>query len=329
VVDAHAAARLGLIDRLRTMIESDPKLVHARGGDGQTPLHFASTVEVAAYLIEHGADIDARDVDHESTPAQYMLDHRPDLARYLVERGCRTDLLLAAAVGDVKRVRAHLEADPGCLNIRANAEWFPMADPRAGGIIYFWTIGSDASAYQAAAKFGHNDVLALLIERSPANARLVASCWLGDEAGVQGLLAAHPGLAAKLTEVERNEVARAARENQANVVRLMLESGLPVTARGQHRGTPLHWGAWHGNIAMVREILRYGPPLDDVANDYHATPLGWATHGSENGWHRGIGDYPAVVEALLAAGAKRPNSPAGTEPVKDVLRRHCINNDNV
>src|SRR3954468_505889 len=43
----HAAARLGLMDRLREMIERDPVLVHARGGDGQTPLHFATSVEVA------------------------------------------------------------------------------------------------------------------------------------------------------------------------------------------------------------------------------------------------------------------------------------------
>src|SRR5262249_29986304 len=89
-VDVHAAAHLGMLDRLRELIEADPELVHARGGDGQMPLHFAKTIEIAAYLLDHGADIDARDVDHESTPAQYMLDHRVDVARYLVERGCKT-----------------------------------------------------------------------------------------------------------------------------------------------------------------------------------------------------------------------------------------------
>src|SRR5256885_7179811 len=39
----HAAARLGLIDRLRELIAADPSVVHKRGGDGQLPLHFAST----------------------------------------------------------------------------------------------------------------------------------------------------------------------------------------------------------------------------------------------------------------------------------------------
>ena len=88
-VDIHAAARLGLIDRVRAFVEEDPQAVHARGGDGQTPLHFAKTVQIAAYLLDHGANIDAKDVDHESTPAQYMLGDRPEVARYLVERGCR------------------------------------------------------------------------------------------------------------------------------------------------------------------------------------------------------------------------------------------------
>src|ERR1700722_5347485 len=49
VVDVHAAARLGMIERVRECVSLDPGSVHARGGDGQTPLHFASTVEVAAF----------------------------------------------------------------------------------------------------------------------------------------------------------------------------------------------------------------------------------------------------------------------------------------
>ena len=100
-VTVHAAARLGMIDRLKELIAADPALVHARGGDGQTPLHFASTIEIAEYLLDQGADIHARDVDHESTPAQYMLRSRPEIARYLIQRGAKSDILMAAALGDL------------------------------------------------------------------------------------------------------------------------------------------------------------------------------------------------------------------------------------
>ncbi len=117
-VDVHAAARLGMRDRLGELIEADAELVHSRGGDGQTPLHFACSVEIAHYLLDHGAAIDARDVDHESTPGQYMLDTRQDVARFLVTRGCQTDLLMAAALGDLALTRKHLDADPACIRLR-------------------------------------------------------------------------------------------------------------------------------------------------------------------------------------------------------------------
>jgi ankyrin repeat protein len=322
VVDVHAASRLGRLDRLRELIEGDPQSVHARGGDGQTPLHFACTVEIAAYLLDHGADIDARDIDHESTPAQWMLGDRLDVARYLVQRGCTTDILLAAAVGDLDRARMHLDADPGCIRVRASEEYFPMVNPKAGGKIYHWTLGYRASVYQAAAKGGNAHVLRLLMERSPLEAQLIAACWLHDGAMVASLRSRHPDIGQHLSEADCNEIAQAARNNDTQADLLMLEVGLPVSARGQHRGTPLHWAAWHGNLALVQALLRSNPPLEDAENDFDATPLGWATHGSEHGWHRETGNYPAVVEALLEAGAKLPETVSGTDPVKEVLRRH-------
>src|SRR2546427_9819567 len=86
LIDVHAAARLGRLERLQELIAEEPALVNARGGDGQTPLHFASTIAIAAYLLDHGADLDARDVDHESTPAQYMGRDRQEVLRYLIQR---------------------------------------------------------------------------------------------------------------------------------------------------------------------------------------------------------------------------------------------------
>src|SRR6516162_4738492 len=56
VLDPHSASRLGMMAKLRELVAADPAVVHARGGDGQTPLHFASTVEVAEFLLAHGAE---------------------------------------------------------------------------------------------------------------------------------------------------------------------------------------------------------------------------------------------------------------------------------
>src|SRR5688572_12662752 len=74
VMDACAAAHLDRPDVLTKMIAANPARVHERGGDGQTPLHFAASKAVIDVLLEAGgADIDARDVDHRSTPAEWML----------------------------------------------------------------------------------------------------------------------------------------------------------------------------------------------------------------------------------------------------------------
>ena len=78
----HAAARLGMVDRLRAMLDRDPTIVHARGGDGQTPLHFARTAEIADLLLSRGAEIDIPDIDHASTPAQWLGESRPEVAAH-------------------------------------------------------------------------------------------------------------------------------------------------------------------------------------------------------------------------------------------------------
>jgi ankyrin repeat protein len=321
-VDVHAAARLGMMERLNELVSADPQLVHAPGGDGQTPLHFASTVEIARYLLDHGAAIDARDVDHESTPAQYMVRDRQDLARYLISRGCKTDLLMASALGDLDLVRRHLEADPDSIRLRVSDEYFPMIGGKNGGTIYQWTLGWYVSAHQVAKDFGHEHIFRFLMERSPDEIKLITACWLGDEATMTSLpRLAGPNLVALLRDPERRQLAHAARNNNLTAVRLMAAIGLPVEACSQHGATPLHWAAFHGNAEMVELILRHNPPLEATDTDFNATPLGWAIYGSEHGWHRETGNYTATVEALLRAGAKPPQEAAGSAEVRQVLLR--------
>ena len=302
-VDAHAAARLGLMDALQRLLAADSELVHACGGDGQTPLHMAGSIEAADLLIAAGADLDARDIDHESTPAQYMGRDRQEVARHLVARGCRTDLLMTAALGDRDRALRHLDADPTCIEMRVNDRWFPKTNPHAGGTIYNWTLDSHASAHQVAKRFGHTDLLQLLFERTAPVAKVGEACLIEDENAARAFRAAVPSLADALSADQRRLIAHAARNNQTRAVALMLESGWPVDARGQHEGTPLHWAGFHGNLEMAREILRFNPPLDATDRDFKATPLGWTIYGSKNGWYVSSGKHAETVELLLRAGA--------------------------
>jgi ankyrin repeat protein len=321
-VTAHAAARLGLLDRLRELIAADPSLVHARGGDGQMPLHFASTVGITEFLLENGADIDAKDIDHESTAAQWMLRERNDVAKYLVKRGCRTDILLGAALGDLELVKKHLEENLESIRVSVSEKYFPMSNPRAGGTIYIWKLGHNKTAHLVARQFGHEEVFDYLMEHTPLELKLAQACELGDEKTFKALLASRPKMAKNLSDDERRKLADAAQNNNTQAVKLMLKAGWPVDAGGQHGGTALHWGAWHGNRELVDAVLRYKPDLENAKNDFGGTPLGWATHGSVHGWYCKSGDYPGVVELLLKKGAKRPEKLSGTPAVQEVLLKY-------
>lgn len=321
IVDAHAAARLGMLDRLAELIAADPAVVHARGGDGQTPLHVAGSVPVAELLLDHGAGIDVLDVDHESTPAQYLVGEHPDVARLLVRRGCRTDLLLTAALGDLDRARHHLDTDPQLIHMAVNETWFPKRNPHAGGTIYIWTLGQDQTPHALARERGHDDLLRLLMERTPPELALALACTWGDEPAIQRLLGTQPGLTRSLSPAVRRKLPDAARANLTDAVARMLAAGWPVDARGDLGGTALHYAAWAGNLAMTREVLRHAPPLDVTDTAYGGTPVGWALHGSLHSWHPG-GEHAEVLAALLDAGAREPTTdePEASQAVLDVLR---------
>lgn len=327
-IDAHAASRLGMMTKLQELVAADPGSVHARGGDGQTPLHFASTIEIAEFLLAHGAEIDARDVDHESTAAQYMLrvdqkrhypHDRQDVARYLVSRGCQTDILMASALGDLELVRRHLDADPECIAMNVSERWFPKQDPRAGGTIYIWVLGTNRTAHTVARDFGHEEVFQLLMERTPSRLKLALACELGDEPAFQELLRQRPNLAQTLSDEEKRKLPSAAQSNNVQAVRLMLQGGWPVDTLGDMGATALHWAAFNGNAEMIREILRYHPTLEIKSQDYPSTALSWAIFASGNGPRRETGDFVVSVRALLAAGATVPENAEELEPSQAVV----------
>jgi ankyrin repeat protein len=297
-VDAYAAARHGMLDRLSGLIEADPTRVGQRGGDGQTPLHVARTVAIAAYLLDHGADIDALDVDHESTPAMYLVSEHPDVARFLVSRGCRTDILLASALGDLPAVRKHLEQDPASIERSVSEEDFPKRNPRAGGTIYLWTLGYHKTPQMLAREFEHEEVFRYLMERTPALLKLALACEWGDVAEVERLLAEQPGLAGGLPDRMAKRLVSAAQNGNLAAVRLMLKAGWPVDTRGNDGGTAMHWAAFHGNAEMVREILRHRPDLTLRDPTYQGTALEWGRYGAENSWKRESGNYAETIALL-------------------------------
>lgn len=324
VPDACAAANLDRIDLLRAILDADPARVHERGGDGQTPLHFARSREVADLLIDRGADLDARDVDHRSTPAQWMVGERSGLARHLVDRGASADVFLAAALGLADPLRAMLEADPSLLEKRTGQGEYGEQPPSSYHI-YFWTLGANLSPLQVAARFGQHAALAVMRDFASPRQRFLAAATGARADEARQLLREHPGLVAELAPRDHRALADAAWAANPAAVALMVELGFDPAVTGHDGGSALHCAAWEGSAASVDAILRNPRGRALVATRdarYGATPLGWCLHGAS---HRGLhnADHAEVARLLLEAGAvPDPGWEDVPEPVRAVVRRH-------
>jgi ankyrin repeat protein len=328
-VDIHAAARLGMIDRVRELLNADPSLVHTRGGDGQFPLHFAATVEIAALLLKHGADVNARDIDHESTAVQYMASiaehttsqpsYRHDVARFLISRGAEADIFAAAAVGDLALVERILNHDPETTRATVSDRYFPKRDPKSGGSIYIFGFGFTKSPHMVAHQFGHRAVFDLLMQRSAPWLRLTQAAEIGDETLSEQILQEHPSLFARLSANAARRIIGATLRNNTRAVMFLIEHGWPTNASLDNNQTALHYAAWHGNLDLVQVLLAYNAPVNVFEAEHGGSPLAWALHGSLNSWERDKGDYPGVTRALLAAGANIPKPDRPLDATEDVL----------
>ena len=191
-VTPHAAAALGLVKRLREQLDRQPELVHAKGGDGGRPLHFARNLETAQLLVERGAELDVRDDDHNSTPAQWRIKDAPEVTHFLLKQGAQADIFMAAGLGDLELARKQIEANPQCTTFRIgnNRGPFPgIGFQHRGGTIYQWTLGFNQSPQEIARDRGHRDVFQYLMNQTPPRQRLLVDCMTVDALSARSLLA--------------------------------------------------------------------------------------------------------------------------------------------
>lgn len=326
VPDACAAAHLDRPDLLAPMLAADPARVHERGGDGQTPLHFARSREVVDLLLAASADPNARDIDHRATPAQWMLQERRgvgryDLARYLVERGAEADIFLACALGLTDRVRELVAADPSVLGLRTNHPPYGE-EPPSSFHIYTWTIGQRRTPLEVAAQFEQGETLAVLRELASPRQRFIAACTLADEADARAMLREHPEIMRQLDGIDHQALPAAAWAGDAPAVELMLALGFPLDTPGQDNGTALHCAAWQGSVECVALLLGHpgGSALLTRRDSTHGgTPLGWCAHGSQNSGQP-VAGHVAVARLLLEAGSPVDLQPGdAVEEVEEVI----------
>ncbi len=325
---AHAAARLGWIDELRKLLAANAEVVHEKGGDGQRPLHYALTPDICNLLLLHGADINARCVDHESTAAQYALKDRPEVTAHLLQRGATPDIFMAARLGDISLAKQLVDQNPTCLLARTGTKGY---EPVAASGIYNWILGFHLSPHEVAFQFEKQNVYALLLSASSLKVQFLTAILTLDSETAFTILGNNSFLLTTLSAEDHSLLAHAAANNRDEVFDLMLDVGFDPMARGFDGGTVLHMAAWVANVHMIQALLNCG--VDHQAHDpaHGSTPLGWAAYGSVHRRCKG-GDYPAAIELLVRCGSdiKGPGNKYGAtlidmadgnEAVQNVLRQ--------
>jgi RNA polymerase sigma factor (sigma-70 family) len=254
-VGLHAAAALGLQDRVQTLVSALPEQLDAPGPWGRTPLHWAvcaGHAPLALWLLGRGADLHradswgctplhlAADFGHEvllsallaqgadpavamkngKRPVHLAASHRSvPIVRALLQRGATLDVFAVAALGDVRRAETLLRARPESLDA---------------------TLNLGATPIHVAAECGRADMVRFLAEQG---------------ARVDVVTAAHLG---RLGEVDR----------------LLKEAPEAVNERAGSFGfTALHYASVRGWGALARVLLSHGADTGLTDRMYLKTPL--------------------------------------------------------
>jgi ankyrin repeat protein len=333
-----------------------------RQGDW-TPLRCAvagtANPAIARLLLERGATPDDHDLylacfdddDHQSL--RLLLDHAHDMQH-------TTALAAPISTGDTEAVRLLLQAGadpsrplPGDLfgeRVLAEPPIPAVAAAAQSGcpaelVGLLLDAGADPDApaqdghspYRIAIRQGRTDVADLLAQHGARDHttsadRFLLACRQSDRAGAERLLRASPDLPGLLGSEGQAALVDAAGHGQAAAVRLMLDAGFPLEARGQDGATALHAAAGSGSAEVVRLLLDRGADIEACDTTWDSTPLNWAQVGSGLGHvDNPAPDWTATIRALIEAGASTaditlsPDDPKPPSPeVAQLLRSYGI-----
>jgi hypothetical protein len=87
--EIHDAVKSGDLEKVKTLLKTNPDLVFSKGQGGWTPLHYAAksgNKDVVEFLLEHKAEVNAED-NYGQTPLFLARNRNPDIAALLRQHG--------------------------------------------------------------------------------------------------------------------------------------------------------------------------------------------------------------------------------------------------
>ncbi|MBA2540590.1 MAG: ankyrin repeat domain-containing protein [Deltaproteobacteria bacterium] len=301
------AAMYDHVDAVKLLVEAGADVSHP-GSYGRRPLHYAKRPEIAAYLIDHGADLAVRhDGGHDALHDLMTRFDNEAVAAVLLDRGLPV-IRYATAPPSIHTVVSHLQwavhcKRPKCVRLLLTSGGDPNEFATNGGPVIFQALGPPPAG---------NEIARMLIE---AGARvdsvdfvdcplLPQLCDRRDPELVAVALA-HGG------RVDSEAMQRAARVGDLEVLTILLEHPTAqIDAVNTYGVTALMTAAHAGRDAAVEMLLRCG-----------ATPT-LRDRDGETALHRAAdGRSLAVVHRLLAAGCRlEEETEAGWTPLEYAAR---------
>ncbi len=224
--DLSLAIRQGNLAAVRAIVEKNPALVTSADNAGFTPLHIAATagrVDIVEYLLDRGADIEARTAGGQTPLFQTVPLVSQKAFVYLLERGAN----LNARDNEGKTI----------LQFALSWQRPSMVDLILGR--GFAVDGRDAAAeemLEQAANAGIDSLVTALLTKGVSVTPIRR----------HGTTLLHS----------------AARGGLAGFAASLLKQGAEVDARDQHGLTPLHIAAFYGRDEVVRVLIAGGADLD-------------------------------------------------------------------
>ena len=274
----HVAAEKGQTAIAALLLDHGADVAARDQGDNATPLHWAAGghLETARLLVERGAPVDVTDDMHERGPlgwAVALSDFQPEMAAFLIEQGAPVDIFSAIALRDAGRIRTLAAADPAVLEARMSL----------------------CEDYQRPLHFAVTkervDLIPLLVELgADLNSRTGSGRTPLCVAVEQGKAEAREALEAAGAKVDL--ATAIALQDHSQVEALLAEA-----LSDEERNIALVFAAKQGSASLVERLLALGAPVDFQAFFEYwirkIAPLAIAANASNL----------EAARALLAAGA--------------------------
>ena len=147
--------------------------------------------------------------------------------------------------------------------------------------------------------------------------RFVIACANADLEVVEALKDRH---LPDLNDDDSTLISHVAQMDNWDAVRLMVDLGWPIDAKGWMDATPLYWTLCKGHPEALGFLLRRGASTEPIGG-YFQHPVHTTVYCQ---WNRGKRDYPAALEILLEHGLAIPDGfhPCGNEAMARILSRY-------